>query len=141
MPFADNDRNRSAYARPMEDTLSDNDLRTRLIDFYRQNEVKHRDDVNDFDLDYEERDDFDNEELDYSSDHKPYAEDVPKGAVTDYDKYQFRFSTIGHAANRALKFATYRMTDFQIRQLCQQHHAMAQWQYPQATAVSRALVA
>jgi hypothetical protein len=133
MPLADIDRNRSAYARPMEDTLSDDELRSRLIDFYRQNEVKYDDD-DDYELGDKERDEFDSEVLDYSTDHKPYMEGVLKSAVTDHDKYQFPFSTIGHAANRALKFATHRMTDFQIRQLCQQHHAMTQWQFPQATA-------
>lgn len=117
----------------MEDTLSDDDLKSRLIDFYRQNEVKYDDD-DDYELGDDESDEFDSEVIDYSTDHKPFLENVPKGAVTHYNKSQFCFGTIGHAANRALKFATYRMTDFQIRQLCQQHHAMAQSQFPQATA-------
>jgi hypothetical protein len=42
MPFADIDRNRSAYARPIEGPISSLSLRARLINFYKQNETNAR---------------------------------------------------------------------------------------------------
>jgi hypothetical protein len=42
MPFADIDRNRSEYSRPMEGPISSLSLRARLINFYRQNEANPR---------------------------------------------------------------------------------------------------